>query len=698
MRFTPIKLSSIFLAALLTLSGCASTSNTLQLPTSDLAVQEQSQVSGDGTDAVVQPTTDPLVTLSPQYTHLNTLKTSSPTFTSQQDEVSLGFSDTEQVSLSADQLPLDEFLHQVLDQLLTVSYTVDPKLEKRFKEPVVLNLQHSISKRELFKLTQRLLAEKQIEILGQDSIFFVRPIDKNSSKLSLTIGIGNRSVDVPEADGPIMQIVPVRFGTPRGFQALLKQLFKVQVTAQEEKQFLFIRGESNNVRRALELLVLLDAPASRAREIALIDLVYLQPDAFITSLSDLLDAEGINMGRGNNKGPVAVIPLAQRQAVVAFASERSLLRRVYHWARQLDVPGKTTEQRYFLYKPQNARALDMGDSLKQLLALDRNQSSLNSVKTNDASEQKANGSKTVSESKGSGVTRTQDLTLVVDERQNQLMFYATPAAYEKIRPLLKRLDTAPRQVALEVMIAEVTLTGKLQFGLEWFLQKNNYTIGTKGALGLGANVLNFTAIDPDLGLDVIANLSQTENLVKVLSRPRILVTDGSSASVNVGTDIPVLTSTASNLEGGQDAATIVQTIQYRNTGVVLNVTPTVNGNNVVALELSQEISNTSDDAIAGINSPVISQRSFKTNLLVGDGQTAVVGGLISENNTKGNSKVPGAGDLPVIGNLFKSETQGKDKTEIVVMITPRIIRDTEALDQLSQQLTQGMERLLPTSQ
>ncbi|WP_372836495.1 type II secretion system protein GspD, partial [Pontibacterium sp.] len=118
-------------------------------------------------------------------------------------------------------------------------------------------------------------------------------------------------------------------------------------------------------------------------------------------------------------------------------------------------------------------------------------------------------------------------------------------------------------------------------------------------------------------------------------------------------------------------------------------------NNVVALELSQVISNTSDDAIAGINSPVISQRSFKTSLLVGDGQTAVVGGLISENNTKGNSKVPGAGDLPVIGNLFKSETQGRDKTEIVVMITPRIIRDTEALDQLSQQLTQGMERLLP---
>uniref|UniRef100_UPI003567549A secretin N-terminal domain-containing protein n=1 Tax=Pontibacterium sp. TaxID=2036026 RepID=UPI003567549A len=572
MRYTPIKISSVFLAALLILSGCASTSNTLQLPASGLSVQEQPQVSGNVTDAVVQPTTDPSATLSPQYTRLNTLKTANPTFTSSEDEIALGFSDTEQVSLSADQLPLEEFLHQVLDQLLAVSYTVAPKLEKRFKEPVVLNLQHSISKRELFRLTQRLLTEKQIEMLGQDNIFFIKPMDKNSGKRSLTIGIGNRSVDVPEVDGPVMQIVPVRFGTPRGFQALLKQLFKVQVTAQEEKQFLFVQGETNNVRRALELLVLLDAPASRSREIALIDLIYLQPDAFITSLSELLDAEGINMGRGKNKGPVAVIPLTQRQAVVAFASERSLLQRVYHWARQLDVPGKTTEQRYFLYKPQNARALDMGDSLKQLLTLDRSQASRSYANTNDASEEKSSSSKGSAGNQSAGVTRTQDLTLVVDERQNQLMFYATPAAYEKIRPLLKRLDTAPRQVALEVMIAEVTLTGKLQFGLEWFLQKNNYSIGTKGALGLGKNTLNITAIDPDLGLDVIANLSQTENLVKVLSRPRILVTDGSSATVNVGTDIPVLTSTASNLEGGQSAATIVQTIQYRNTGVVLDVT------------------------------------------------------------------------------------------------------------------------------
>lgn len=690
------------------LAGCASTATkNLQVPPSALSGTGSStgplqtkDEAGEEQAPQQQPSEKPAE--KPLFSQIDAMTTAEMQAPSNQNADLAAFSPNEQVQLRSDQLPLEDFLHEVFGELLGVSYTIDQALERRLSESVTLNLQRPVSKRELFRLTGRLLASKQIDVIGRDGVYFITPLQDRGGR-DLRIGIGSRPADVPESDSDVLQIVPVKYGTPGGFQVVLKQLFAVNINVQEEKQFMFIQGASSNVRRALEMLRLLDAPASRAREVGMIDLVYLQPDEFMADLEQLLDAEGISLGRGSNKGPLAIVPLTRRQAVVVFSSDRDLLQRVYHWARQLDVPGETTEKEYFVYKPQNARAVDMGESLERLISLSEGSSSRrytssgSGTATNNATSGAAaseSGSGSASSAGGSGGSvRGENLSMVIDERQNQLMFYATPAEYDKVRPLLLRLDQAPPQVALEVIVAEVTLTDELQFGLEWFLEKNNYSLGTLGSLGIGGSGLNITAIDADVGLNVIANLSKTENLVNVLSRPRIVVSDGSSATVNVGTDVPILTSTASDVEGGELGSTIVQTVQYRSTGVVLNVTPTVNGQGVVAMELSQEISNTSGDAIPGINSPVISQRSFQTNLMVGNGQTAVVGGLISDNNTQGETAVPWLSDIPWLGRLFRSETRGRDKTEIVVMITPRIINGASDLQGLTDRLMDGMEGL-----
>jgi general secretion pathway protein D len=695
------------------LAGCATPESArLEVPSS--ALQSDStfaegrqvsgrDVSGQGSDALQR--SQPAVAMraeKPLFSQIDSMATAEMRAPSNQNVDLAAFSPDQQVQLRSDQLPLEEFLHEVFGKLLQVSYTIDQTLERRLSETVTLNLQESVSQRELFRLTTRLLASKQIDVIGRDGVYFIT-LQQDRGGRDLRIGIGSRPSDVPDSDSDVLQIVSVKYGTPGGFQVVLKQLFAVNINVQEEKQFMFIQGAAPNVRRALELLRLLDAPASRAREVGLIDLVYLEPDEFLADLEQLLDAEGVSLGRGRNKGPLAIVPLTRRQAVVVFSSNRDLLQRVYHWARQLDVPGETTEKEYFLYEPQNARAVDMGESLERLISLSEGGSSgsfggsRRATETNSATSGSVEvGSESESGASASGGSvRGENLSMVVNERQNQLMFYATPAEYDKVRPLLLRLDQSPPQVALEVIIAEVTLTDELQFGVEWFLEKNNYSLGTLGALGIGSSGLNITAIDADLGLDVIANLSKTENLVNVLSRPRIVVSDGSSATVNVGTDIPILTSTASDVSSGEfgSGTTIVQTVQYRSTGVVLNVTPTVNGQGMVAMELSQEISNTSSDAIPGINSPVISQRSFQTSLMVGNGQTAVVGGLISDNNTQGATAVPWLSDIPWLGRLFRSETRGRDKTEILVMITPRIINGASDMQGLTERLMDGMEGL-----
>lgn len=638
----------------------------------------------------------------PVFTGVDSLAKADMRAPASQDPDLMAFSDSKNIELRLEALPLREFIHRVFDQLLDVSYVIDQQLGKQLDEKITINLQQELSQRELFRLARRILSENKVSVLGREGVYFITAAGAQDN-LDLRIGVGSSVASVPDSDERVLQIVPVRFGAPRGFQVVLKSLFQVEVTAQEEKQLLFIQGAPENVRRALDMLNLLDAPASRAQEVGMVDLVYLEPEDFILNLVELMAAEGIVVASAGQQGPVALVALPRRQAVVVFASEAALLQRVNYWARQLDVPGKTTEQAYFLYKPTNARAVDMGESLERLLSLGGGNAASRPVNATASAgspqvETAQTSTATTGKQRSSGGVAGQDLKMVIDERQNQLMFHATPAAYEKIRPLLKRLDMSPPQVALEVTVAEVTLTGSLQYGLEWFLQKNNYTIGTQGALGIGSSGLNFSLLDVDQGLRVIANLSETDNTVNILSRPRIVVADGSLATVNVGTDIPILTSTASDVSGGELGSTIVQTVQYRSTGVVLNVTPTVNGQGVVSLELSQEISNASDDAIPGINSPVISQRSFKTSLMVGDGQTAVVGGLISDNNASGGSGVPGLSKVPLLKYLFSTTTKGRDKTEIVVMITPRIITSVAQLDEVAMRLTDGMSLLNPQPQ
>ena len=706
------RLLTAWLVAILLTSCTATDEKPLQLPAS--ALSGTGQVAGDlepnaSETLGVLGQTEPSAK-RPVFSEVDAMATAEMRGPSNNDAELDAFSSETKVQLRSDELPLEEFLHEVFDELLQVSYVIDQALERQLGESVTLNLQEPTSQRELFRLTLRLLASRKIDVIGRDGVYFITPL-KNEGGRDLRIGIGSSPADVPESDTDILQIVPVKYGTPGGFQIVLKKLFAVNIDVQQEKQFMFIQGPTPNVRRALEMLRLLDAPASRARQVGLIDLVYLQPSEFLEDLEQLLDSEGISLGRGTNKGPLALVPLSRRQAVVVFSSSRDLLQRVYYWAEKLDVPGETTEKEYFVYEPQNARAVDMGESLERLISLSQGGSSRSfgggsssntgaSVATNNATSGSAgreSGSSATTRASAGGV-RGENLSMVIDERKNQLMFYATPAEYNKVRPLLLRLDQAPPQVALEVLVAEVTLTDELEYGVEWFLQKNNYSMGTLGALGLGAGGLNITAIDADAGLDVIANLSQSENLVNILSRPRIVVTDGASATVNVGTDVPILTSTANNVQnGGGDGTTIVQTVQYRSTGVVLSVTPTVNGQGMVAMELSQEISNTSADTIPGINSPVISQRSFQTSIMVGNGQTAVVGGLINENTSQGQTSVPLLSSVPLIGSLFRSDTQGRDKTEIVVMITPRIINDAANLQDVSDLMMLGMNGLVNVS-
>jgi general secretion pathway protein D len=254
--------------------------------------------------------------------------------------------------------------------------------------------------------------------------------------------------------------------------------------------------------------------------------------------------------------------------------------------------------------------------------------------------------------------------------------------------MIRRLDTPPRQVLLEATIAEVLLTDEFAMGVEFALESGDVSLGTTGGLGLPEGGGFISVVGNDGAIK--AQLSASNRLVNVLSNPSLVVRDGASASISVGNDIPTVGATFFD---PIQSDTQITTVQYRKTGVNLAVRPTINAQGLVVMEIDQDISNTVEGGSDVEGAPAIFERSLSTEVVARSGETVLLGGLIAENNNETVSKVPFLGDIPWLGRLFRSETQTTERTELVVMITPRVLDETARWDSILNRLDIALRHL-----
>jgi general secretion pathway protein D len=300
--------------------------------------------------------------------------------------------------------------------------------------------------------------------------------------------------------------------------------------------------------------------------------------------------------------------------------------------------------------------------------------------------------------------------IVADEKNNSLVIFARPREYRMIEDALKRLDVVPLQVLIEATIAEVTLNDNLQYGLQWFfshasnsLQLLNNTNSSGGTVtGLASDIMpqfaGLTGFNYIVGggraKAVLSALSQLTN-VNVISSPQLLVLDHHVATLQVGDEVPVPTAQIqSTLTAG---APLVNTIQYVNTGVILSVSPRVNVNGVITLDISQEVSNVDTTVAAtALNAPTISQRRVDTAVTVLDGETVALGGLITETRTVGNTGVPLLMDVPVVGSLFGTKQNSKARTELLILLSPRVVHDAAEARAATEELRGRLHTIAPS--
>lgn len=672
--------ASAMLAVTILLSGCASWPTPERTPKKiDNSYLEQPLVSGAANNASEQPSIakdNGLQLQKSSFTKVPSLGKTNQGFTNDVAIVDL-FSAKPSLTIAADNMALIDFLHYSFGDLLKASYILGEGLEAD-GSAVSLNVQDEISPQKLYTLTEQLLLARGIGVKRQDELLYIYKISKNGPN-SMSVGYGRTADSVPNAIN-VQQIVPMRYLINPNALATLREVTQVTTTVDLSQGILFLTGERQQVVRALELLALLDAPGSRSRNIGFLTLTYIDAESFITSVTEILKNEGIMTGAVSPDNRVSFVPINQLGAVAVFASEADFISRVQYWATQLDKPSKGKDLQYFVYSPQFARASDLGQSVSALIS----GRSAGLQQAEKASEDKAatieNRSANTS---GNNNASNDKMNMVVDERSNSLIFYTSGAEYQAMLPLVARLDVMPKQVMLEVAIAEVTMTDEFKFGVDVAFSSGNFSFSNAfGAKDIGGSVLKWASG----GNTIDAQAFESNKWVNVLSKPTLLVRDGVAASIQVGTDIPVVGKTTTDPTTGTS-----RSVEYRKTGISVKVTPTINAQGVVIMTIDQTNSNTVDGGSEVEGNPQIFERSLSTEVVAESGQTVIMGGLISENNNDNSSGLPGLRSLPFIGPLFGTTTNSKIKTELVIMVTPKVISRSDEWDDIKAKLKQGLE-------
>ena len=439
-------------------------------------------------------------------------------------------------------------------------------------------------------------------------------------------------------------------------------------------------------------------------------------------------------------GLIRVFPVERLNALVVVTPRSHLLAQVETWIRRLDRPTDTLEASLFVYPVQNGSALQLAEMLNGLFGGQSGQAGSGGVAAGSAptqfsrgaggsglgtgstgntgsssglygnSSSSGTGSSPLNAALGAGGNRTSsnntsltstsqldgNVRVVADEKRNALLIRAPRTEYRRIEQALRELDRAPMQVLIEASIVEVSLTGNLAYGVEWYLQ-NGLSRGRQGealldsnnSSGIGAKLpgFSYTISKADV-VRATLNAVATKSQVRLLSSPSILVLNNHTANIQVGQQQPILSSTAA----ATGSSFITQSITYKDTGVLLSVTPSVNAGGLISMDISQQVTD------VGARDEVTQQRSFQTRQIqtrvaVRSGESIVLGGLIRENDSNTRSGLPGLADVPLLGALFSNTSNLRDRTELLVLMTPRALEDDDQLRSASAEMRERMRSL-----
>ncbi len=599
---------------------------------------------------------------------------------------------------------------QVIAETLNLNYIIDPQV----KGIVNIRSGRKIPKEQLFVVFKKILNINGLDIRSEGDYYFIYPAKAPSP---MAINGPAQLNTLTESPAMIIQVIPVMHLASTEAIKLIEPYLSDQGAAFDlaAQNTLIVHDFESKVMDAVTILARLDISPMAALKVRLVRVEKAPLFDVKEELSEILLAMGVNK---KDFESVSVIPLERVNSLLMVSKNEYTLDSVDKWIKELDVVPTEGRDTLNIYNVRNSVASELAELVTTLITSDED-TTKKTTKTSEKRLPVGNQPQTQTATAKPEITKktgaphpslrfSGEPALFADDARNIILIRALPNDYSRIVKLLERLDNLPRQVLIEVLVAEVKLTGSLEFGVEWFLQNHELKINNSQyrqtvathfgvpTTAFGTDITGFAYTIFNSANDAVATLHAlaSETDVSLLSSPQILVLNNEEASVSVGDQVPIITSETNQV--GTDIPTVDRTVQYRDTGTNLSVTPRINYNGIIILDVSQEVSQVSSNETSGIDSPVISNRELKTKLAIKDGQTILIGGLIQRQTDNTDSGVPLLKDIPVLGWLFKSASKTTRKTELLVMITPYVIETEDVLDQYIKKFQEKVHNLRKT--
>jgi general secretion pathway protein D len=612
------------------------------------------------------------------------------------------------VTLSFERATIREVVKVILGDILKLNYTVEPGVDGE----VTINTSKPIARDSLLTTLESLLQVHGV-VLYKDPQGSYRITPRNNVK-----GRGftpNTTKQLPAGYG--IKIVPLRFIPAAEMRKILEPLANPDafVRVDTNRNLLVLAGTSAELHNLLQTVNTFDVDVLQGMSVGLYQIHNVDAAVVAKNLEALFGESG----NSPMAGMIKIIPIEHLNSLMIISSSPDYLKSMKDWVDRFDRVKTTEGQQLYVYHVQNGEAKYLANMLSQIfmgkktnivkkkalssVAPSLEKASLSSQAEGEASTEEAAAPKTVPHSQANGlsVTQNKDTRIVADEANNSLMIMATKDVYQQITQALKRIDIPPMQVLVEASIIEVKLSKNLEYGLQWFFKNGlggNHTgsasLDSDGIAGLAPAIAGFSYSIANASKRIVGvlNLLAKNSQLKVISSPSILVLDNQSAEIRVGDQQPIFSGSTTT-----DGGLRTESIQYKDTGVSLKVTPRVNSSGMITMSLIQEVTDVGEvDQATGQRSFL--QRNIKSKVAVKSGETIVLGGLIRDNSTTGKQGLPRLRKLPVIGNLFGATNQQSQRTELLVLITPTAIKNQKDLHKTGEELRSKMKQLLESHQ
>ena len=652
-----------------------------------------------------------------------------------------------QVDFNFENNPIQAVVKAILGDLLQQNYTIAPNVGGN----VSFSTAKPIRADQAMSVLEMLLSWTGNTLIYKDGRYTVLQI-----KDALPGNLTPRTSPPSLARGYEVRVFPLRYVSPSEMAKLLKPYAKPDafINIDTARSMLVLAGTASELGNYAQTIETFDVDWLKGMSIGVFTLQRVEVGTLMPELEKVFGSAG----ESPLAGMFRFIPIERSNAIIAITAQPEYLRQAEEWLKRLDRAGDESATQLFVYDVKNIKSVDLSDYLSQIFlgsassGGSRRSDTSGSVAPGLASATIGSGSRAGSRLSsrrstnmaqqpkvaatpaaaatgavggGGGGGGESDIRITAVEESNQLLVMATPAEWDSMQAAIRRLDIAPLQVHIETKILEVTLTGALQYGVKWWfagltgenyggqyetrdgrafpntLDRHRSLIGTATTpVASGSNIFaSYLNSKFQVALSALENSGQA----KVLSAPSLMVMNNQEAQINVGTRIPVQQTSIVGLgsvsTGGipnpnVGTSTGVGQVSYLDTGVILQVKPRVNPGGLVYLEVSQEVSK--PGASASLNgNPPINTRTLDTNIAVQSGDTILLGGLISEDDQTSEDGVPGLSRIPVLGKLFGSTKKNTQRTELIVLITPQVMSNSEEAREITEEYKRQFQSLAP---